>query len=348
MRPGVKGTQTMENVARSITPFSTSPATPQIDDTDPQLSLPTGPTGRVHRGGGTVPWSKRCALTPAPSASSKLLLMVLASFVNGPDEAAWPSQKTLIELTGLSERGVRNATTQLEAAGLLRVEAGGGRQSSRYFLTTLTQCDSPRHSVPPTPALSAPEVPSEATKEVQEVQQRTLTKVSETPLKLAETGRSKLRSSPHTAQQRMVAAIAVKLDLPDLLTAEGLESFACLENSEKQALIKRLLRVEARYDRRAERRGSVPNVTPAQKKPNENTPVDPSSVTNVTPAPVSGSEAGANAPPAAKQPEKTKGKKQSPGANAPRAGRLLAEYAARLQVARKYQRSDGSWESLTS
>ena len=42
----------MENVARSIPPFSTSPATPEIGDTDPQRALGLGP-GRLHRGGRT-------------------------------------------------------------------------------------------------------------------------------------------------------------------------------------------------------------------------------------------------------------------------------------------------------
>ena len=70
-----------------------SPLTsPEIGHTDPQGTLHLGPTGVVHKGGGTVPWAKRCALSPTPSPSSKLLFMVLASFVNGPNEAAWPSQ----------------------------------------------------------------------------------------------------------------------------------------------------------------------------------------------------------------------------------------------------------------
>ena len=87
--------------------------TPEIGDSEAQGTLPVGPTGRVHRGGGTVPWAKRCALTLTQSPSSKLLFMVLASYVNGPDEPAWPSQSTLATMTGLTARGVRNATKQL-------------------------------------------------------------------------------------------------------------------------------------------------------------------------------------------------------------------------------------------
>ena len=124
----------MENLARSIPPFSPSPATPEIGDTERQRTLPVGPTGVIHQGGGTVPWAKRCALTRTESKSSKLLFMVLASFVNGPDEAAWPSQDPTLEaMTGLTARGILNATKQLEAAGLVRVERKG-RRSIRYWL----------------------------------------------------------------------------------------------------------------------------------------------------------------------------------------------------------------------
>ena len=78
----------------------------KLDGSDRQGVLPVGPLGVASRGGGTVPWAKRCALTKTESPSSKLLFMVLASFVNGPDEAAWPSQSTLAEMTGLTARGV--------------------------------------------------------------------------------------------------------------------------------------------------------------------------------------------------------------------------------------------------
>ena len=75
--------------------------------------------------------------------------MVLASFVNGPDEAAWPSQSTLAMMTGLTARGVRKATKQLEAAGLIRVEKGGGDKSIWYWLTPELSSPLLRNSVPP-------------------------------------------------------------------------------------------------------------------------------------------------------------------------------------------------------
>ena len=130
--------------------------TPEIGDSEAQGTLPVGPTGRVHRGGGTVPWAKRCALTLTPSPSSKLLFMVLASYVNGPDEPAWPSQSTLATMTGLTARGVRNATKQLEAAGRIRVERMGGDRGLRYRLEAEVSFPSKRKSVPVEAEVSSP------------------------------------------------------------------------------------------------------------------------------------------------------------------------------------------------
>ena len=145
----------MQNAA-IVSPNLTPVSSPSIDDSEAQRTLHLGPTGVVHRGG--VPWAKRCALTKTPSPSSKLVFMVLASFVNGPDEAAWPSQSTLAAMTGLTARGVRNATKQLEAAGRIRVDQGGGDKSIRYWLTPEVSSPLPRNSLPPPPEVSSPEV----------------------------------------------------------------------------------------------------------------------------------------------------------------------------------------------
>ena len=147
----------MPNV-QNITPCDTPFTTPEIGDTDPQQTLHLGPTGKVHKGGAVRPWAKRCALTLTPSPSSKLLFMVLASYVNGPDEAAWPSQSTLATMTGLTARGVRNATKQLEAAGRIRVERMGGDRGIRYWLEAEVSSPSRRKSVPVEAEVSSPEV----------------------------------------------------------------------------------------------------------------------------------------------------------------------------------------------
>ena len=153
----------MQNV-QSISPGFTPPTTHEIGDSVHQGTLPVGPTGKVYLGGGGVPWAKRCALTQTESPSSKLLFMVLASFVNGPDEAAWPSQSTLATMTGLTARGVRNATKQLEAAGRIRVERMGGDRGIRYWLEAEVSSPSRRKSVPVEAEVSSPEVTNEGTK----------------------------------------------------------------------------------------------------------------------------------------------------------------------------------------
>ena len=152
----------MPNV-QSISPNSPPHTTHEIGGSARQGTLPVGPTGRVHKGGGGVPWAKRCAQSTAPSPSGKLLFMILSSFVNGPDEAAWPSQSTLASMTGLSSRGVRNATKQLEAAGRIRVERMGGDRGIRYWLEAEVSSPSRRKSVPVEAEVSSPEVPKEGT-----------------------------------------------------------------------------------------------------------------------------------------------------------------------------------------
>ena len=133
--------------AQSI-PENSPLTSPEIEGPERQGTLPVGPTGLVHKGGGTVPWSKRCALTRTESKSSKLLFMILATFVNGPDEAAWPSQDPTLEaMTGLTSRGILNATKQLEAAGLVRVERKGGR-SIRYWLRASPDWTIQNHKTP--------------------------------------------------------------------------------------------------------------------------------------------------------------------------------------------------------
>ena len=114
------------------------------------------PTGKVYKGGGGVPWAKRCALTRTVSPSSKLLLMILSSFVNGDDEAAWPAQSPTLEaMTGLTSRGIRNATKQLEAADLMRVDRKGGK-SIRYWLRASPDWTIQNRE----PEVSSPEVPN--------------------------------------------------------------------------------------------------------------------------------------------------------------------------------------------
>ena len=115
---------------------------------------------------GSVPWAKQCALTKCGSPSSKNLFMVLASFVNGPDAAAWPSQATLSDMTELSARGIYNATSKLKASGHLKVSRRGKGRSLQYWLRPALTSDQDRHSLPIGSALTSDEVLREGTREV--------------------------------------------------------------------------------------------------------------------------------------------------------------------------------------
>ena len=146
---------------RSISEISPS-ATPEIGDSEAQGTLPVGPTGRVHRGGGTVPWAKRLALTTAPSPTSHHVLLTLGSFVSDAQSDAWPSVATLASMTGLSRRAVQTALRALEGAHLVTTETVSGR-ASRYRLACAPAAPPPAHLLRPPCAPAAPEVLSEGT-----------------------------------------------------------------------------------------------------------------------------------------------------------------------------------------
>ena len=188
-----------------------------------QATLPTGPTGVVHKGGGGVPWMKRCAETVCPGgAPGKAVFMVLASFVADENRDAWPSVVKLASMAGLSERGCRNALRALEGAGLIRTEKVVGK-SSRYRLTPApragvstfnpgTSCPTPRHLVPHTPAPRAPEV-------IKKLSEK-LSKAVRTPPNPPVRGKSSMPKNPRRQkraerQYRELWATDNKTPLPD-------------------------------------------------------------------------------------------------------------------------------------
>ena len=159
----------MATNAQSIYENSAEFTRRKIDDTDAQRTLGLGP-GRVHRGGGGVPWHKRLALTAAPSPAAHHVLLILGSFVSSSAEEAWPSKATLASMSGRSPRVVQRCLSELKAAGLISVRLSSGN-TSHYRLTTAlpeTPASPPldaRVSPPQTPA--SPKVPKEGTREVQ-------------------------------------------------------------------------------------------------------------------------------------------------------------------------------------
>jgi len=71
------------------------------------------------------------------TASQKLVLLALADHAN-EDGICWPGQKSISKKTGLSERTVKRARSDLEKKELISVERrpgkGGGNRSNRYIL----------------------------------------------------------------------------------------------------------------------------------------------------------------------------------------------------------------------
>lgn len=67
----------------------------------------------------------------------KVLLLALSSF-SGADESSWPSNRTLQDCTGMSERSVRDWIRKGESAGLLvvsrRFDTNGAPLSNKYRL----------------------------------------------------------------------------------------------------------------------------------------------------------------------------------------------------------------------
>ena len=271
----------MPNAARSITPFSSSPATPEKAGTDRQQTLPVGPTGQVHRGrASTLPdnrafWESVNAVEfSSRGLTRQQIYRAVAYFVSLTDaRVCFASVATLAKRASLGTTATRSQLRALERDGYIETDGSrsGGRSATRYRLSTQ------RVSVPnPTLSVAQPnaerwvnptlnvaeEVIEEGTKEVQDVRTVGLAptetprnrSVTESSHELASEGRRRLRSSPHTPQQRLVAAIASKLNLPALLTAAGLEEFDELENPKKQNLIKRLLKAEAWHDAKGGKR----------------------------------------------------------------------------------------------
>jgi len=89
------------------------------------------------------------------SAQTKLTLIALANYANDQGYA-WPSQKTISDISSQSERGVRKQLAVLEELGLIRRQdrftASGARSSDVYQLVYMLTL---RHTVPLPPAHGA-------------------------------------------------------------------------------------------------------------------------------------------------------------------------------------------------
>ena len=122
------------------------------DRSTAQSTLRLGPTGLVHRGGGTPPWSKQLVLTRAPSPAAHHIFLMLGSFVADSATDAWPSIAWLADKSGRSARVVQRCIRELREAGLVAVQLSNGG-TSRYRLSpsTPTTPASPPHDAGVTP-----------------------------------------------------------------------------------------------------------------------------------------------------------------------------------------------------
>lgn len=81
----------------------------------------------------------KAAFDPDLSTTAKALVFVLGTYVNGPGQGAWPSQKTLMKYMGVAERTLRRAQEELIERGYLRKEVrkrAGFKHSNLYTLLT--------------------------------------------------------------------------------------------------------------------------------------------------------------------------------------------------------------------
>ena len=312
----------MQN-AQSIAPSFPPVASPKIDGTERQGTLPVGPTGRVHRGGG-VPWHKRLALTKAPSPAAHHVLLVLGSFVSSSAEEAWPSKATLASMSGRSPRVVQRCLSELKAAGLISVRLSNGG-SSHYRLTTATL--DARVPPPLDARVSPPQTPAspKGTREVTSTREAAAACTQERTPGKAETKQPVTEGLPvdrHTCPKCGHTWPAIY----------GTKCFTCPSSALPGG------RLQREYaDRFASARAGN-NLPPQTKTPKETKALDPSSGNNLPP--------GGYAPPTAKTPNKTGGQKARTGANAPPAPmtpEVREDLEADLIEKGWRKRPDGSW-----
>ena len=225
----------------SIAPKTNPPATPQVWQLSDRLD-----------------WAMGLSVSPL----AKLVAVAIARRAGRFSGLCWPGTATIANDTGLHRTSVIRLMKELEQGGHLtvtRLKVDARRHAANRYRLPAMQSTSeaePSSTERPPPSSTVRQEPVRTLEPVQEVQVRTVSTVSEKltkfPLTLIHKKKSsRIRSSPQTAQQRMVASIAWKLGLHDLLTTSGLENFDLSTNAEKQILIQRLLRVEKRHDRRA-------------------------------------------------------------------------------------------------
>jgi DNA-binding transcriptional ArsR family regulator len=99
---------------------------------------------------------------PLRSHTDKIVLAAIARYAKG-DKPCWPSQRRLMEDTGLSERAVRYATRHLEDAGIIATDFRGGergvRKRSSMYRLCVPVSELLGHDLPQVGAQLAPHEP---------------------------------------------------------------------------------------------------------------------------------------------------------------------------------------------
>ena len=303
----------MPNTARSITPFSPSVSTTKTGVPGQPEPLHLVSRGKSRASNDALAWLATADVTPTGYRVGRFLANharyataadVRRRVTPGEVFTYWPQSKIATEL-GCSERQVSRGVRSLREAGALDV-----RQRVR-------PCEASYVLLPPVGSGVGSGVGSHTeprTEPRTEEVQRTVGKPTTFPSKRADTG-------GQTQQQKLVAAVCDKLGFS--VDFAGLEEFDGREHTEKQKLITRLIKAEARHDRRAT---AATNVAHTEKAPNKTGAPKARTATNVAP--------GGKPPPTAKKPNETGGQKTRTGDNSPRSGRLLREYGERLRSAR--------------
>lgn len=78
-------------------------------------------------------WLDQVASNSSVSAAAFRLAYAISHFVNGKTGDAWPSQSTLADRTGFTERGIRKLAEQLARGGHLVVTSAHGRKHSNRY-----------------------------------------------------------------------------------------------------------------------------------------------------------------------------------------------------------------------
>ena len=260
----------MQTDKQSIAPEHPHGSSPEISGTERQRTLPTGPTGVVRRGASrasneALAWLAEADVTPVVYDFGVYMAKMVrfATTADGRRKAkpgevmCYPLQATMARERGCSVRQIKRLVRSLREVGL------EVRQRVRPYGATY---------VFPLPSRVPSGVPSGVPSQREPRTERTKEKVLRTFSELNDP--PKRADKGQTPQQRMVCAIATKLDLSNLLTADGLEDFDNMVNTDKQALVKRMLKAEAWHDNRrsatlsARNRSVTGLVAGSDKRPN--------------------------------------------------------------------------------